>query len=354
MSGLPEHLQLVYDVVFYVTFNFVKALTAFLQRDSYLYWPFLLSTLVVAALVARLAIRAAGATGGVSWTRRFRDYFSPRIWWHASARADYRLYFVNALVLPALFGWLLFSDAQVGALLDAALGREAIGTARPPGGIAERLLFTLLFFIAYDFGRFVAHSLLHDVPALWEFHKVHHSAQVLTWISAYRAHPVELLIMAWVPALFTGLATWLFNLAMPVQVGFYTFMGLHAVLWAVNLVDNLRHSHVWLTYGRRLGRWIVSPAHHQLHHSFEPRHMGCNRGFTLAVWDRIYGTLYVPSGPAEEFRMGLGDGTDEQWNNVRRMYFRPLVASVQRLGDLLRGRKANPQSASSRPGETSP
>ena len=45
----------------------------------------------------------------------------------------------------------------------------------------------------------------------------------------------------------------------------------------------------------------------------------CNRGFELAVWDRLYGTLYVPH-RQESFRMGLGDGTDEQWHTVRRMY----------------------------------
>ena len=43
----------------------------------------------------------------------------------------------------------------------------------------QALAYTVLFFIAYDFGRFVAHSLLHDIPCLWQFHKVHHSAEVL-------------------------------------------------------------------------------------------------------------------------------------------------------------------------------
>jgi len=339
VSGLPDHLQSLYNAVFYFAFNLTKAVLAFLQRDSYLYWPFLLSTVLIMAFVAHRTAARPDADAGRTWGRQFRDYFSADLWWHRSARADYRLYFVNALVLPALFGWLLFSDAQIGSTIDSALGRQAAASA--PGaaaGMTERILFTLVFFIAYDFGRFVAHSLLHDISALWEFHKVHHSAEVLTPMTAFRAHPVELLIMAWVPALTTGLATWVFNLFTQAPVGFYTFLGLHVFLWAVNLIDNLRHSNVWVTYGPRLGRWIVSPAHHQLHHSCEPQDIGCNRGFSLAIWDRLYGTLRLPGERAEVFRLGLGDGTDGEWHSVRRMYLQPFKGFALRLRDLFRRR----------------
>ncbi len=337
MTVLPDYL-------YYPIFHFAKAVLAFLQRDSYLYWPFILSTLLIMVLAAWMATRHAPQ--GRTWRQQFGDYFSRRVWGHTSARADYRLYFVNALVLPAVFAWLLFSDAQVGALLDAALGRPAApaGTAPaavPAAGFGLRLLYTVLFFIAYDLGRFIAHTLLHDVPALWEFHKVHHSAEVLTPITAYRAHPVDLLVMAWVPAVLTGLVTWGFNLVSPGKIGFFTFLGLHVVLWAVNLIDNLRHSHVWITYGPRVGKWIVSPAHHQLHHSCEPRHevngrYGCNRGFSLAIWDRWYGTMRMPEREPETFRMGLGDGTDSTWHSVTRMYVQPFTGCLRRLRDVFR------------------
>jgi sterol desaturase/sphingolipid hydroxylase (fatty acid hydroxylase superfamily) len=101
-------------------------------------------------------------------------------------------------------------------------------------------------------------------------------------------------------------------------------MGLHVLIWAFNLVGNLRHSPVWLSYGPRLGRWLISPAHHQLHHSCEPRHWGRNRGFELAIWDRMLGTLYVPPVQPETFRMGLGDGSEASWHCVVRMYLRPF------------------------------
>ena len=328
MSGLTGDLKAVYDVVYYLAFNFAKAVLAFLQRDSYLYWPFIVSTLAIMVVVAWFAARAQGH----GWRRQFRDYFSARVWWHPSARADYRLYFANALLLPLVFGWLLFADAHVAGLMDALLGLHGVPAAQAAtASLGWKVLYTVVFFIAYDFGRFVAHCLLHDVPLLWEFHKVHHSAEVLTPMTAFRAHPLDLLVMAWVPALTTGLATWAFNLASDGPVGFYTFLGLHVALWAVNLIDNLRHSNVWVTYGPVAGCWIVSPAHHQLHHSCEDRHMGCNRGFSLAVWDRIYGTLRMPEARPETFRMGLGDGTDPEWHSVRRMYLRPFAGAAARF-----------------------
>jgi len=338
MSGLPAELQALYQAVYYVAFNLAKAVLAFLQRDSYLYWPFIVSTLVIMVFAAHRAARRAPQ--GPDWRAQLRAYFARELWRHPSARADYRLYFVNALVLPALFAWLLFGDSQFVAFMDSVLGRQPAPAAEPGGGIGLRLAYTVVFFIAYDFGRFVAHCLLHDVPALWEFHKVHHSAEVLTPITAYRAHPVDLLVMAWVPAVLTGLATWGFNLVSPGQVGAYTFLGVHVFLWAVNLIDNLRHSNVWITYGPRVGKWVVSPAHHQLHHSYEPRHTingrgGCNRGFSLAVWDRWYGTLCMPAREPETFRMGLGDGTDSGWQNVIHMYAWPFKGCLRSLREAI-------------------
>jgi len=104
----------------------------------------------------------------------------------------------------------------------------------------------------------------------------------------------------------------------------------HALLWLSNLIGNLRHSPVWLSYGPSWGRWLISPAHHQLHHSCEARHFGRNRGFALALWDRLYGTLYVPGARPEAFRLGLGDGSDERYHHLGRMYLLPFVSGFRR------------------------
>ena len=336
-----------YELTFKVVYNATMALLAFKQRDSFLYWPFLVSTLVIAMLAWRFGWAGGRELAAERWSTFRRRYLGSGLWWHASSRADYRIYIVNGILFPLLLGPLLFSDGAVAGALHAwlrpwlgvSVGEVAPGAVAmmspgavaimAPGGVAI-MAYTLLFFVAYDFGRFVAHSLLHDVPLLWQFHKVHHSAEVLTPFTSFRVHPLDLAIMAWVPALTTGVVAWGFQRFVSPGIGFHTFLGLHVLIWIFSLAGNLRHWQVWVSYGATLNRWLISPAHHQLHHSAEPEHRGCNRGFELAIWDRLYGTLRIPANAPETFRMGLGDGTDGQWNTLWRMYVWPFAGCLGR------------------------
>ena len=147
--------------------------------------------------------------------------------------------------------------------------------------------------------------------------------------------------MAWVPALMTGIVTWAFNRFAGAGVTFYSFLGLHVLIWVFNLIDNLRHSPVWLSYGLTVGRWLVSPAHHQLHHSVESRHWGCNRGSNLAIWDRLYGTLYVPGLEPETFRLGLGDDSEAKWHSLWTIYVQPFKESLRTIWALARTRSGS-------------
>ncbi len=326
----PGMLQYLKILLFKVVFFFTKAVLVFFQPDSFLYWPFILSTLVIGALAWRLGYAKLQTHGTVSW-REFRQrYLGKALWWHPSSRIDYRFYLLNAVLFPLLLGPWLFSENAIARLLDGYAGLPTATTTLASAGIATKIAYTLLFFIAYDFGRFIAHCLLHDVPVLWEFHKVHHSAEVLTPLTSFRAHPVDLALMAWGSALTTGLMAWLFHRFIDSSVGVYTFLGLHVLFWIGNLIGNLRHWQIWLSYGDRLNYWLISPAHHQLHHSAEPQYLGYNRGFELAVWDRLYGTLRLPSHQPETFKMGLGDGTDGQWNSMTRLYLWPFSLAFKR------------------------
>jgi len=113
--------------------------------------------------------------------------------------------------------------------------------------------------------------------------------------------------------------------------GLYLFLGLHALIFIYNLVGNLRHSHVWLSYGPVLSHIFVSPAQHQIHHSVEERHWGRNIGFALAFWDRLFGTLYVPK-EHEHFTMGLGDGSEGRYHSLIGMYWQPVRELFSRDG----------------------
>ncbi len=311
----PSQLEGLERLVFDVVTALVKPLFAFNQYDSFLYWPFLAAALILAVLVF-LSHRRDGEGNF------FKRYFSRRIWGHVSARADYKFYYVNGVLFPAIFAPLIISGAWIGGLLENGL--TALGGAMDQGsGTLTTIAYTLVFFLAYDFGRFLAHYVQHRFDILWHFHKVHHSAEVLTPFTAFRVHPLDLILMASFPAFTTGVVNGVFNYWSGGAAGFHLFFGLHALIFIYNLIGNLRHSHVWLSYGPVLNRIFISPAQHQIHHSVEERHWGQNIGFAFAFWDRMFGTLYLPDGH-EQFDMGLGDGTEGRYHSIKGMYWQPI------------------------------
>jgi len=83
----------IHDTIVYLTYHLGKAITAFLDRGSFLYWPFLLSAIFLALVVAVVTAHARHGEERRSWRSVVREYLSGNVWWHASARADYRLYF---------------------------------------------------------------------------------------------------------------------------------------------------------------------------------------------------------------------------------------------------------------------
>ena len=308
-----------------------RASLFFLDRTSPLYWPYLLGTILFALIGWRLFERKPGEPA-----RGFlRRHFAAAHWWHPSARADYRFYLINAVIFALAVTPLLLSAAWFADRVKDALGYWLGASPGRTASIGVRALYTLLFFVAYDLGRWLAHTALHDVPPLWEFHKVHHSAEVLTPITAFRVHPVDLLITLSVPALTTAPVVGLFAYLYPAALNAYSFLGLNLVIGLSGLIANLKHWQVWFTYGP-LDGWWISPAHHQIHHSADPKHWGRNRGFELGIWDRWYGTLHIPARENEIGKLGLGDGSDGEWHSVRRLYFRPFANAFRLMHSGLR------------------
>ena len=85
---------------------------------------------------------------------------------------------------------------------------------------------------------------------------------------------------------------------------------------------NLRHSHVWISYGPVLERIFVSPAMHQIHHSTAPEHWDRNYGEIFALWDWAFGTIHL-SGRFQKLTFGLTEG--EVHKSWRAAMFEPFV-----------------------------
>lgn len=288
--------------------------------DGRFHWVLLLVPLAVAALFLLLWARLA--PGAVA-----SELFTRRVWWHPSARLDYRFYIVNRLLLAhlGLGAAVLWAIGTLGAAegVQAAL-RATVGAVeqRPASGWAL-LGYTVAIFVAFDFGRFFAHWLMHRIPALWQFHKVHHAAEVLTPVTGSRAHPVEVMLDLFMRLLMSALVTGAFAYVYT-GVTELTILGFNAAVFVVfYLLHHLQHSHIPLHFGPVLSRWWVSPLMHQVHHSRERQHWDRNMGFGLAVWDRLFGTLYVPRAD-ERFRLGLPEGSG-RFDTVWRLYAEPFV-----------------------------
>lgn len=222
---------------------------------------------------------------------------------HRSSGLDVQLYIGRRLLMmlrgaPEVAGaWLLATHLV--RWLDGLVGApEALSW---PAWVLTAV-YSLTLFICWDASRFVTHWAMHRIPALWQFHQVHHSAEVLTPLTFHRIHPVESLVYQLRGVLVTGVVTAAFFFLFRGAAVDWTILGVPAIGLVLNgLVGNFRHSHVWLRYPAGLERWLLSPAQHQVHHSAELRHADKNLGTWLAIWDRMTGSLVIDEAPPARF-----------------------------------------------------
>lgn len=217
--------------------------------------------------------------------------FSKEVLLHDSAKLDYSYFVLVSLIKILLIIPLMIGVNDV-ALWMVLQFQDTFGYVERTRVSKEWLLpgYTLVLFLVNDFSRYWLHRLMHAVPFLWRFHRVHHSAEVLNPLTFYRVHPLENLLFGLRYALVTGFVTALFIRYFGAGIGIVEFMGVNVLVFLFLITgSNLRHSHIPLSYGRHLEKWVISPYQHQLHHSRQYTHT--NFGSSLAVWDRLFGTL---------------------------------------------------------------
>ena len=205
----------------------------------------------------------------------------------------------------AVISYQFISNGVIG-LLGATFGAVR-PTALPE--IASRSAITLTLFLAYELAYWIDHYLSHRVPILWEFHKVHHSANVLTPLTVFRVHPVDSLVFANIVAIVTGTANGSMNYMFGVTTYQYAITdGNILLVLFVHAYVHLQHTHLWIPFRGVLGRILQSPAHHQIHHSDNPAHFNKNLGSCLAIWDWLFGTLHIPKKEPEKLSFGIEPG----------------------------------------------
>ncbi len=200
-----------------------KPLDALFGAEQRVFLPFLATSAAIAAIVWAVSVRPRGRTS-------LLGYLFPRaVFLHPSALLDYRLLFLRGLlglvlVVPMFLSTIAVA-VEVARALRLSFGVSSLSLSRGFVGA----LFTIALFVIDDLTRYLVHRLLHRVPFLWELHKVHHSAEVLTPFTLQRVHPFEGFLMAVRATVTLGVVTGVFIWLFPGKVRAVMVLGVDVV-----------------------------------------------------------------------------------------------------------------------------
>jgi sterol desaturase/sphingolipid hydroxylase (fatty acid hydroxylase superfamily) len=152
-----------------------------------------------------------------------------------------------------------------------------------------------ILFLARDFIQWNVHRLLHSVPFLWQFHKVHHSVKEMGFAAHLRFHWMETIVykfIQYIPLAMLGFGLVEFFIvdALAIAVGHFNHSNFKINLGPLKYLFNNPQMHIW-------------------HHAKElpkDRSKGVNFGITLSLWDYIFKTAYIPH-DGRDIELGFDD-----------------------------------------------
>lgn len=170
---------------------------------------------------------------------------------------------IYLIYLPsqAVMNWLGFNDT--GHVISWPLPLQVLG----------------IVFIT-DFAQYWVHRASHQLPLLWRFHKVHHSAEVMDWLAGSRLHFIDILLtrsLVLIPMVVLGFSQAAINIYLPL-------LALQSVFNHCNVNYPLRF----------LRKWVVTPQFHHWHHTRDAALIDKNFSVSLPLFDLLFGTYYCP------------------------------------------------------------
>lgn len=247
-------------------FNYLKHEVTSLDWDNYFYGLIAISLLVwILELI-------------FPWRKNqpiFRKDF-----WLDTFYMFFNFFLLNLIVLIALSNTAaqFFNDILSGIGLSIANFQLFDVDALP------KWLGLLTFFLISDFVQWNTHRLLHKVPFLWNFHKVHHSVKQMGFAAHLRYHWME-------PVVYKSL------LYIPIAIiGGFDAQDVAIVHFFALTIGHLNHANLGWDYGW-LKYILNNPKMHIWHHAKQlPNHVryGVNFGLTLSLWDYLFKTNYIP------------------------------------------------------------
>lgn len=287
------------------------ALEYFINPNKRVFWVYILSSILIAGIYFYFN------------KKQLKVNLSSKLWLHPSAKLDYYYFFIGYFIKVFMLFPIVISAKTIALFINKQLYLSFDFYENTFFSYeAVLLMYTICLFVVSDFTRYWTHRFLHTIPFLWEFHKIHHSAKVLTPITFYRVHPIENLLFGLRYSLSIGLVTGVFIYFFGAMIDIYAILGVNVFVFAFSLIgSNLRHSHVAFSYSKFLERFFISPKQHQIHHS--KKHFDKNYGGYLAVWDWAFGTLRF-SKDVKVLKFGLRREQMNQYNSIANLIIAPF------------------------------
>ena len=154
------------------------------------------------------------------------------------------------------------------------------------GGLNFWVRFPLAMLVG-EIGFYWGHRWSHEIPAIWRFHAVHHSAEHVDWLVNSRAHPIDMVfgrLCGFVPMYILGLAQVPSGRVDPVPLLVIVF----GTVWGFFIHANLKWRLGWFEH------LIATPAFHHWHHTND-EFRDHNYASTLPWLDRLFGTYHMPA-----------------------------------------------------------
>lgn len=292
--------------------------------------PLWIATMVATGLLAFRAAVPSGRTRRVRAGVLARALMPRRILRSRSGRLDIAGFLFSALVANVALGWALISADWWARQSEHVLAGMPALSMRLPTPVAAALM-TVVLFVVYEAAYWVNHWLSHRVAWLWAFHKVHHTAESLSLLTNFRVHPVDTIVFYNMVAVLAGVTAGAMRHVFGQGMAEVSVAGTNVFVFVGSIMLNyLQHSHLWMASTGRWGRLILSPAHHQLHHSTDPAHHNRNLGSTIAVFDWLFGTLLVPTRTRQKLRFGVDD-LDHDPHGFHGALIQPFVEASRTL-----------------------
>ena len=304
--------------------NFWSFISKPFQAGDRFYWLYVVSTLVIALFIYRLSARFSENA-----PKSFLSFLFPRsVWEKKSAWLDLRFFVVNhftgkllyarltGIAMAATYSWVTGGES----LLDAVRGSEIPTFSEAMASV----MFLIIVSGFTSFTTYYLHYLQHKVPFLWEFHKVHRSAEVMHPVSNFREHPFDNVAYTLGVGAVTGPVVGMVYRTIGYLPYMPLFLGIPLLTFLFNFGGyHLRHSHIWLRWPGKWSMIFPSPAHHHVHHSCHPDHLDKNFAFMFPLWDVIFKTYHMPEDD-RDVKFGLFGVEEDEYTSIWKLYTLPF------------------------------